>query len=211
MEKIRTLDEHGQPVASYFHSRRLVGRSADELIGICKGVLADGVLAFSEAEFILRWMQANACYINQWPFDHLFARLAAALEDGRIDSQEEAELLQILSDMANPSLGVAGESSSNELLCDKPVPTIVVESRVFCLTGKFVSGPRKEIEGIILSRGGSVATNVSRKVNFLVIGSHGSRDWLMSTHGTKIMSAAELKEEGHPISVIAERNFVPLL
>lgn len=207
----RELDKDGQPLAIHLHARRLIGRSADELIGICKGVLADGVLAQSEAEFLLRWMTANACYINQWPFDHLYARLASAMQDGRLDSSEEAELLQILSDMANPSFGPCGESSSNELLCDRPVPTVIIEQRSFVLTGKFVSGPRAELENMLKSKGGLVASAVSKKVNYLIIGAHGSRDWLMSTHGTKINTAAVLKREGHPIAVVAERHLVPHL
>jgi NAD-dependent DNA ligase len=205
------LDAHGQPRLQGFHYSRLIGRSADELIGLCKGVLADGEVNRSEAVFLLEWMQANSQYIRQWPFDRLYARLASALMDDRIDEDEERELLALLVQLASPTLGPSGESAPNEMLCDDPVPAIHFESRVFCLTGKFASGTRSQIEALVEGRGGRCASAVTKKVNYLVIGSMGSRDWLMSTHGTKINGAADLRNAGHPISVIAERHFIPCL
>lgn len=194
------LDDNGQPVVRGLHYRRLVGRSADELVGICRGVLADGVLAREEVFFLRDWMMRNAEHLQTWPFNVLFARLTAACEDGVIDHEEERELLGLLSEFT----GVGG--APLEMLCDSPAPTITFEDRRFVLTGAFAVGRRADIGEWIGGQGGEVVSSVSKKADYLLLGSVGSRDWLFSNHGTKLQAAADLKMSGHHIAVVAERH-----
>ena len=55
--------------------KRLELRTSHELIGICRGILADGEINQSEAEYLVEWMNANAEHINTWPFADLYARI----------------------------------------------------------------------------------------------------------------------------------------
>lgn len=202
-------DEHGQAPNPRFHQRRLEGRSADELIGLIRGVLADGAVNQAEAEFLEHWMRANANYLQTWPFDQLYTRLVAMLEDGILDHDEERELLDALSSVANPVIREDGSAAPNESLCDDPPPpTIELSGCRVCFTGKFAADTRRNIEKRAIRAGADVKTAVSGKLDFLVIGACGSRDWIMSAHGRKLEKAAVLKREGHQLHVVAERVFV---
>jgi hypothetical protein len=53
------LDPNGQPLNRYFNHSRLNDRKVDELIGLCKGLIADGVVNQAEAEFIQSWLRNN--------------------------------------------------------------------------------------------------------------------------------------------------------
>lgn len=207
----KDVDAHGQPLNQGFHFNRLEGRSADELIGICKGVLADGHIDQSEAEFVLRWVERNAIYVDRWPFNALAERLHRALVNGTLTSEGEKDLLTFMSELTGPESAEGAEESACELLCTKPAPVIAFPGMRFVLTGKFVSGPRDHIAEQIEKAGGELAASVSKKTNYLVIGSYGSRDWLMSNCGLKIIKAQELIAAGASIGVIAERHYLAQL
>ena len=52
-----------------------------------------------------------------------------------------------------------------------------------------------------------IASGISKKVHYLVVGEIGNEQWLHSTYGTKIKRAVELREEGHPIAIISEKHW----
>ena len=81
------------------------------------------------------------------------------------------------------------------------------KNQCFCLTGKFMMGPRANHEFEIKDRGGITHANVTEETNYLVIGSMGSTDWLHSTFGRKIEKAVSLAERGHPIALISEEHW----
>lgn len=47
-------DEHGQLKNRWINAHRLSDRSIDELIGLCKGVLADAIVNTDEVNFLSR-------------------------------------------------------------------------------------------------------------------------------------------------------------
>lgn len=204
-------DRDGQADTPRLHFGRISSERPHELTGILKGVISDGSICAQEAVFLLDWMQANADYLPEWPWAALFERLTLSLRDGQLDGEEERELLKWVQDHVGAGLTPDGRNTSSELLCDDPAPALVFVDRTFVITGTCASGPRKNVEAVIADRGGKVAGSISKKVDYLLIGGVGSRDWLMSTHGTKIIAAAELKKAGHPLAVIAERHLLAQL
>ncbi len=48
-------------------------------------------------------------------------------------------------------------------------------------------------------------------LDYLVVGLLGSRDWKLSSHGTKIMQAVEHKAKGRPIRIISEEAWLKAL
>jgi len=52
---------------------------------------------------------------------------------------------------------------------------------------------------------------VNANVDYLVIGTLASRDWLYTSHGRKIEKALLLKREGNPIKIITERSLLKFL
>ncbi len=206
------LNHDGQPLNLAISRSRLIDRNIDELIGICKGVLFDGVVVHEEADMLLRWMERNQHAANKWPANILYARISLMLKDGNFDSDEQKELLDLLMEVTGPAAHLYDEhSTSTELPLSKPQPEIVFTDRVFCVTGKFVSGTRKEITMAIETRAGKTKSSPTKDTNYLIIGEVGSRDWIHSTFGRKIEKAVELNNQGCSIEIISEEHWASFI
>ncbi len=202
-------DQDGQPLVKNYRSHAVGARKVDELIGLIKGVLADGVVCQAEAEFLLKWMQTNQTATNEWPANVLLPRIAAALEDGVMDKQEESEIFELLQTAVgnNDAIEQGWSSGSSSLPLNDPAPTIEAQGRIFCFTGKFNTGTRDWCHQQIITLGGDVAKGITKKLDYLVIGEIGSRDWLHSTHGRKILKAVEYRDAGVPLCIVSERHW----
>jgi hypothetical protein len=211
IERLRgeqSRDMNGQPLTQTFNSERRIDRSVQELLGLVRGVTLDGVVSDPEILALDRWLAANAEAGHRWPLNVLSERIGRILADGRIDEEERADLTTILHQVAGgqPEIGEAGVLATR-LPVDDPEPTIIFPDRTFVFTGRFVYGTRGQCERCVIERGGIIATGITRKVNYVVIGIHGSRDWIHSTHGRKIEQAVEYRDTGLPLSIISEEHW----
>jgi NAD-dependent DNA ligase len=206
-----TLNEHGQPTEPRLNWRRIADRQIDELIGMCRMAIGDGAVDSAEAKTLLSWLESNRQATDRWPANVLHERLARILADGKIDEDEERELLEVLAQVTGGPVEESLAKMSTSLPFCRPVPRIDFEDRVFCLTGQFCYGPRRFCQDAITQRGGIIATSPSRKIHFLVVGLIGSSEWLHSTHGRKIEKAVELREEGTPVHIVSEEHWVKAL
>lgn len=193
---------------------RIEDRTIDELVGICRGILFDAEVNSAEAQALRDWLLRNADNVDEYPYSILLARLTSALRDGVIDESEEADLMFALSSFvggeANGEFGSESASLSTELPCDSPLPSIDPE-RTFVVTGVFEYGPRATIVEEIERRGGLVKSAVSSRVDYLVIGTIGSRDWMHSSYGRKIEQAIALRKDGAALAIVPERHWVASL
>jgi hypothetical protein len=207
------LDAHGQPIVRAFNGARLSERALDELIGICKGVIADGSVVTEEARFLSGWMEANRETAGHWPASVLYRRLKEMLIDQKLDPSEQAELLDLLREFTGSGIPTSAyvENHSSSLPLTKPAPEIQFPDRLFCLTGKFVHGTRNHCESLILAKGGKPQGYITTATDYLVIGLVGSSDWIHSTHGRKIEYAIELRESGRPIAIVSEDHWLRFL
>jgi len=198
------LNDHGQPVVRKFNTDRLIDRAIDELIGICKGIIIDKSISDEEVQFLIHWLEVNKDQAHIWPASVLVDRINYFLSDNVIDAQEKEDLLNILTQVSGSS-DIANMSTSLPLC--SPAPDIVFNARRFCLTGKFLYGPRKKCEYEIITRGGQAQSAPTQETDYLIIGCIGSTDWIHSTHGRKIEYAIELKSKGSPIAIISEEHW----
>lgn len=217
--KDNRLDEHGQPRNRNLSAKRLTHRTIDELIGLCKGIQADGVLHDEEVKFLAQWLEENLSTIKVWPVSILAERIDKIMKDGIVDENEKNDLLELLSEITgyrsvyeyvNKSTGEIIENltkASSLLPLDKPAPDIVFENKLFCFTGKFFYGSRKKCEEDVMKRGGEIQSSPNKETTYIVIGLLGSSDWKHSTHGTKIEYGIQLKEKGVPLSIISEEHW----
>jgi hypothetical protein len=186
-------------------------RTNDELIGLCRGILCDGSVSRMEAEFLLKWINRNADFADQFPFNYLLEHLHHALEHGVLDADDESDLLHTLTRFvggeANGECGSESASLSTALPLDDPEPDAIEFAANFVVTGTFTYGPRSQVVSTIQERGGVVMTSVSKKTRYLIIGEIGSRDWMHSTYGRKIEHACELRSGGIQLSIICEKNW----
>lgn len=191
----------------FFHAARMDRRGADVLAGLAAGIAADGVVTIDEARFLRQWIDTQLAHLDDPVINLLYQRINLMLQDGVLDAEESAELLDTLRGFAgiagtNPS--ATAYSSPNPLPLNRPEPEIVCEGRMFVFTGTMAFGPRRECERLVKERGADIGSGVSKKVHYLVVGSIGNEQWLHSSYGTKILRAVELREQGTPIAIIGE-------
>lgn len=201
------LNDHA---LSKIHGDRIVKRQIDELLGLAKGALLDGKVDQHEAEGIFAWLNANAMCLETWPASVLYDRLRAMLADGVLGEDESQELLGLLMQFAAPQGGVISVTPTT-LPLTVPAPPIVHFGRSFCFTGVFECGSRSKCHELVLALGGGPAKGVTKKLDYLVIGSVGSEFWRHSSFGTKIMKAAQYREEGAPIAIVSESYWLSRL
>ncbi len=91
-----THDRDGQPTNAALNKRGRTVREVDELIGLCKGIVADGVINSEEALFLQDWLEHNRESRGVWPASVLYPRIQSMLADGTLDNEEERELLGLL-------------------------------------------------------------------------------------------------------------------
>lgn len=204
-------DQHGEPEQTrsrQWNQKRTIERSIDELLGLCKGLVADRILNEEETSVLIAWLEVNRQVKDDWPAKVLIARIDSMLADRRIDSDERAELFTLLTEIAaGGRQDKIVPSLATSLPLTKPAPTIVFPNHVFCFTGKFYFGTRQACQMAVSERGGLVQDNVTQHTHYLVIGTLGSMDWVHSTHGRKIEHAVELTQEGMPIALVSEQHW----
>jgi len=194
-------------LAVRFQAKAIETRSLDELVGLCKGIVADGQVNGPEAEYILNWLTANQCVADTFPANVLYPRLVEMLADGKLDDAEARELLVCLRQMTGETgqMGVVNQSTS--LAFDSPLPDLSFQGQTFCFTGEFGFGRRDDVKARTAALGAKVSSNVTVRGCILVVGCLGSEAWLHSTHGRKIEAAVAAREQGKPVSVVPEEHW----
>ena len=190
-----------------YQKKRLRDRTVDELIGLSRGIIADKVVNQQEAEFLMKWMAANASYCEDKIVSQLYCRIQEMLIDGILDADEQKELLEILRMFTGEFTIQQPRSLPTALPFNNPLPEIEFPCMKFCLTGKFAYGPRKICEQVITERGGKVSSTIYTTVNYLVVGYFGSRHWSHTSYGRKIEQAAELRANKYKIAIIPEDHW----
>ena len=163
-----------------------------QLIGILKGVSADGRINRLEAQNLLAWIEEFDQSDSNPDFELVGSELRAALQEEIIDSSRESRLLSLFKRIINPV-----EACSTD---------VVFAGKKFVLSGNFTYGLKSDVEAIIKSRGGEIANNVSGKVAYVVVGNEGSSEYAHGNYGTKVKKAMELQDKGKPIRIIAESD-----
>ncbi|MBI3039822.1 hypothetical protein HYY75_12385 [bacterium] len=190
-----------------------IERSIDELIGLAKGLIADGILNEEEVLFLVQWMNSNEHCRGTWPANKLFKRLDHMLIDSDVDESERKELLVFLRDISENS----PECSKlvHPIPFEESQPQIIFFNRYFCLLGRFAFGPKKLLEAEIERRSGKVSDEVYMNTNYLIIGFLGNTDWRELPEGKMIKKALENRNLripiGSPISIVPEDHLLEAL
>jgi NAD-dependent DNA ligase len=185
---------------------RITSRQVDELIGLARGVAADGDLNHAEVEFLQKWLAANIAVSQQPVIRTLYQRINEVLADGVLDDEEKSTLLDTLNSFSSRDFEMGEVLKSSSLpLCD-PAPPLIFEGAAYCFTGTFVYGQRKECEGAVVARGGACGA-LSRKTEVLVIGAYATESWKHSSFGNKILKATEWRDSGGRIAIVSEEHW----
>jgi len=191
-----------------YNRKNIQDRQTDTLIGLSKGLLADGSVNQKEAEYLHNWLVQNHNVSNNPMIQNLFERIDVMLEDGILDDEESHELFTLLGSLTGES-GVMGEVAKTvSLPIDMPPPSINFNGATFMFTGTCVFGTRKQCQEEIDSLGCLNANSVSKKVNYLVLGTYVTDSWAHETFGRNIEKAIKYREEGVPLAIITEEHWL---
>lgn len=192
-------------VASKTH---LLTRGINELIGLCKGMIADGRVDSNEAKFLRSWLENNQEVAELWPANVLQERLVKIFSDGVVDEQEQEELTHLLARFTGGTPGVSdAEPLATRLPLDDPEPKVEFEGKSFCFTGILVMGPKQRCREIIEERGGIFHQQVQPETDYLVIGALGSPYWAHSTHGEKVEIVLANRDSGGSTAIVSEEHW----
>ena len=193
--------------------QRLITRSLNQLMGIVNGVLCDGQLHDSEVHFLSTWLQENEQLKTVYPANIIYRLIREAMSDGVLTQDEKDHLLRSLSEISGNDFwktGAALPGNISSVFDDDP--TVVFNDNIFVMTGEFMFGTRNACHKATELRGGQTSDNVTKKTNYLVIGSMASPSWIESNFGRKIQKAAEMAESGEfEIAIIRETDWAMAL
>ena len=181
----------------------------EELVGFLTGTASDGVLNDQEITGISSWLEHNESVREVWPASVIVQRLALILEDGIVTDEEREDLLVTVRQVTGTDTDESGLSYevSTEVWEDS-VDGLQLAGSMFCLTGDFVSGDRESVDTMLRCLGAETNSSINKSINYLVIGTLASRDWLYTSHGRKIEKALLLKRAGSDIKIITERTLL---
>lgn len=206
------LDEQGQPFNVRFNRARRAERDLCELLGLARGLLADGVVSTSEAQLLHDWVARHADTLDHWAVRTIHQRLITHFADGCIDDAERADLKLLLDRLVSGEVSaICGADAATALPLDQPPPKIQWNEMTYVFTGKFAFGPRRDCEREVERRGGTCESSVTKRTTFLVIGTFGSRDWVHSAFGRKIEKAVSYREAGVRLHIVAEDHWAGAL
>jgi len=94
---------------------------------------------------------------------------------------------------------------------DPPPIGIKVAGTIFCFTGQFTFGPRKECQSAVVSLGGGFTPAVTRKTQVLVVGTLKNARWSHSSYGNKILEAMVLRLEYSMPTIVSEQFWLELM
>lgn len=191
-----------------FNRKSIDDRQIDTLIGLSKGLLADGKVDQSEAEFLHSWLIQSRQTTDNPVIVNLLSRVDVMLEDNVLDAEESEELLSLLHMIAGDPSEVGELAKPTSLPICNPVPSISFEGNHFLFTGTCVYGTRKDCQTAIDQLGGINEKSVNKKLNCLVLGTYVTDSWIHESYGRKIEKAMQYRDQGIPISIVTEEHWI---
>ncbi|MPN59546.1 hypothetical protein SDC9_207267 [bioreactor metagenome] len=74
------------------------------------------------------------------------------------------------------------------------------------MSGEFEYGDKTAMQDALSQMGGVPASGVTKKTDFVIVGSKGSDAWCAGNYGTKVKKALEMQEKGMPIQIVKEHD-----
>lgn len=182
------------------------------LHGVLGGIIADGVITETELLGLRDWLAQHEHLRTRWPYDEIDSVITGVMADGNVDEKEHEMLTALFADfiticddrtITSPPVMINNSIGGLCAVC----PEIRFEGATFCFTGASSKFKRNEFEKLVAGLGGKSAKNVSRQVDYLIIGAEGNPCWAYSCYGRKVEAAVNLRKEGHTLVLVHENDF----
>lgn len=91
--------------------------------------------------------------------------------------------------------------------------SVTFDQKVFVVTGDIEGYSREDIKKLIEQYGGTCRTSVSKKVDYLIVGMQNKNviKNKVDAKSEKIIKAEQLREDGFPIRIISDEDFLQLV
>lgn len=198
-----------EPAIAVAIGNRNLTKASQVLMGIVTGITADAHLHDLELKLLSTWLTANEEVATTWPGSAIAHHLRDIMADGVVTEEERTHFLSELQRIIGADFAETGSVTPE--VAGLPFDTsceLEVRDSTLCFTGTFVYGTRAACEKITTAAGGICTSTVSRKVAYLVVGTHISPDWVSTSYGRKIQSAMDLQRQGHPIAILSEQRWL---
>lgn len=190
--------------------QKQITKGLNTLMGIVSGIVCDDQLLETEIHFLSLWIKEHQELSKTYPASVVYRRIKEVLSDGLITPEEKDYLLNELKVLSGTDFSNTGSALPDHIssIFDDD-PHIIIPNNVFVLTGEFIYGTRSACHKVIESKGGITSDSVTKKTNYLVVGSMSSPDWIVANFGRKIQKAAEMMLSGeYEIAVVREQDWV---
>ena len=191
-----------------FNRKSIDDRQIDTLIGLSKGLTADGKVDQSEAEFLMNWLAQSRQTTDNPVIINLLEKVSSMLEDGILDDDESSELLGILHKITGEPSELGELAKATSLPIDHPIAPITFPDMSFLFTGTCVFGTRKQCQDITATLGGLNAKGVTKSLNYLVLGTYVTDSWIHENYGRKIEKAMKYRDDGVPLVIVTEEHWI---
>lgn len=201
-----TTDQGGNP--HVLDRERRAELDVSELLGLTRGIIADGCVSRAEAETLRRWVESHPEAAGHWPLPPLIERLELIFHDGVVEDVERDDLAELLRSICEGNAHVLDtEGTAAALPLNVPPPEIEWQGSRFVLVGRFAVGTPDACQDAVRRRGGVCENDVTRETHYVVVGTFGSRDWTHTSFGRKIQRAANYRDNGAPLAIVSERHW----
>jgi hypothetical protein len=182
------------------------------LHAILGGIVSDGHISEGELRGLSTWLQEHEHLKTCWPYDEIDSLVVAVMKDKMITDEEQAmlkaffsEFIAVLDDrtITRPLIS---EDTSIVGLC-AVCPDIEFQGSTFCFTGSSSRYIRSELAALVESLGGTFSPNITKTVNYLIIGAEGNPCWAYACYGRKVEKAVALRKSGVRLMLIHENDF----
>lgn len=95
-------------------------KSLSELIGLCRGILADEKITTAEVLYLNTWLQ-DAGFISEWPASEIAHTMERILEDGVVTKEEKQELKKLLEKVAASTSAPTTETPKQTIQVTEPI------------------------------------------------------------------------------------------
>lgn len=198
--------------ASILNAQRQIEQGLAEMVGLVRGVIADGSVSQDEAQRLSEWARDHPEVATRYPANLLSRRLERIFMDGRVDAAERRRLGSMLTHLAeNPGGLAAGFALATDLPVTHPQPDIVFEGQTFVFGGDMAYGPTHACEREVTELGGMCEHAVSRRTDYVVIGALAATDWSQASFGALIDEVVQYRGRGVPIAVVSEEHWAAAL
>lgn len=190
----------------YVLDARRSAKGLQSLMGILNGLICDGHLSDHEIRYLKTWATENEDLAEIYPANIVYRRIHEVLVDDMITEEERTHLTHEIQTLTGNNFLETGAALPEQIenIFDND-PHVIFENNIFVFTGEFLWGTREECHRETIKRGGIPKNSVTRKTNYLVIGTMASPDWITANFGRKIQKAADMAQSGdYEVAIIRE-------